>query len=134
VKALEIMENIRNGIYQYRYKKMNLFIVFSITILVQCLLIGYTILIIKGISGKFFIVECLTFIPIIEIVCLSVPLTPSGIGVREVLSKLMFDQIGLTGEQLGVYIMLGFLATSLKLVGAVPILLGLVKSPGKARR
>jgi hypothetical protein len=46
----------------------------------------------------------------------------------------MFDQIGLTGEQLGVYIMLGFLATSLKLVGAVPILLGLVKSPGKARR
>jgi len=58
-----------------------------------------------------------------------VPLTPSGIGVREVLLKLMFDHVGLSGEQLGVYIMLGFLATSLKLVGLLPILLGLVKPP-----
>ena len=129
MKVLEIVENIRNAIYQYRYKKGNLLTVLSITVVVQCLLVGYTCLIIKGIAGKFFLLECMTFIPMIEIVSISVPLTPSGIGVREVLSKLMFDHIGLSSEQLGVYIMLGFLATSLKLVGAVPMLFGLVKPP-----
>ena len=134
IKPLEIMENIRNGIYQYRYKKMNLVIVLSITVLVQFLLVGYTCLIIKGIAGKFYLLECMTFVPMIEIVCMSVPLTPSGLGVREALSKLMFDHIGLLGEQLGVYIVLSFLATSLKLVGALPILFGLVKRPKAAKQ
>jgi hypothetical protein len=105
--------------------------VFFITVVVQLLLVGYTCIIIKGISGRFFVWECLTFIPMIEIVCVSIPLTPSGLGVREILLKMMFTHIGLANEQLGVYIMLGFLATSLKLVGGIPILLGLVK-PQKA--
>jgi glycosyltransferase 2 family protein len=129
IKVMEVMENIRNGIYQYRFKKRTLLNVFLITVLVQLLLVGYACLIIKGLSGKFCTLECLTFIPMIEIVCVSVPLTPSGIGVRELLLALMFNHMGLSKEQLGVYIMLGFLATGLKLVGGVPILLGLVKPP-----
>jgi uncharacterized protein (TIRG00374 family) len=127
IKILEVIENIRNGIYQYRYKKRNLFMVFLVTVLVQLLLVGYTCVLIFGITGKFFPLECLTFLPLIEIVCMSIPLTPNGLGVRELLNAVMFNQLGLTKEQLGVYIMLGFLSISLKLVGGIPILFGLFK-------
>jgi hypothetical protein len=89
-------------------------------------MIGYTCLMIKGLSGHFYVMECLTYIPLIEILCMSIPLTPSGLGIREVLTKLMFAKIGLNDEQLGVFITLGFMGIILKLVGGIPVALNLL--------
>jgi uncharacterized protein (TIRG00374 family) len=127
-KLLDTLENVRNGIFMYRHKKKDVLLVLGVTLIVQIMLVGYTSVIIKGLSGHFYIMECLTYIPIIEILCLSIPLTPSGLGIREVLLKLMFTRIGLSDEQLGVYITLGFMAIVLKLVGGIPVALTLLKT------
>jgi uncharacterized membrane protein YbhN (UPF0104 family) len=75
----------------------------------------------------------LAYVPLIEILSLSIPLTPSGLGIREALTKLMFQQIGLSNEQLGVYIVLGLLSILLKLVGGVPVLFNLLQKPNPQR-
>jgi len=126
-KALKIIEDVRQGVYIYRDKKKTLFFVFLATMFIQLLLVGSTCLVLAGISGKWFPFECLAYIPLIEILSLSIPLTPSGLGIREALTKLMFQQIGLSNEQLGVYIVLGLLSIVLKLVGGVPVLFNLLR-------
>ena len=123
---LDTLENVRNGIYMFRNKKKDVLLVFGLTIIVQFIMIGYTCLMIKGLSGHFYVMECLTYIPLIEILCMSIPLTPSGLGIREVLTKLMFAKIGLNDEQLGVFITLGFMGIILKLVGGIPVALNLL--------
>jgi len=125
-KMLDTLENVRNGIYMFRNKKKDVLLVFGLTIIVQFIMIGYTCLMIKGLSGHFYVMECLTYIPLIEILCMSIPLTPSGLGIREVLTKLMFAKIGLNDEQLGVFITLGFMGIILKLVGGIPVALNLL--------
>ena len=120
-KFLLVVENVRDGIYFYRNKKQHLILVLLITVIIQVLFVFNAVLIIKGITGKYYIAECMAFIPLIEIVCLSLPLTPNGIGIRDGLTALMFHQIALPAEQLGTYIILGFTAILLKLTGGVPI-------------
>ncbi|MGB7567267.1 MAG: lysylphosphatidylglycerol synthase domain-containing protein, partial [Chitinivibrionales bacterium] len=122
-----IIEDVRQGVYIYRDKKKTLFFVFLATMFIQLLLVGSTCLVLAGISGKWFPFECLAYVPLIEILSLSIPLTPSGLGIREALTKLMFQQIGLSNEQLGVYIVLGLLSIVLKLVGGVPVLFNLLR-------
>lgn len=130
-KITTVIENIRQGVYIYRDKKKTLFWVFLVTMFIQLLLVGSTCLVLVGISGRFFVFECLAYIPLIEIISMSVPITPSGLGIRELLIKVMFAQIGLSNEQLGVYITLGFLSISLKLVGGVPVLFNLLKKENR---
>jgi len=133
LKALTIIEDVRQGVYIYRGKKKTLFFVFLATMFIQLLLVGSTCLVLAGISGKWFPFECLAYVPLIEILSLSIPLTPSGLGIREALTKLMFQQIGLSNEQLGVYIVLGLLSILLKLVGGVPVLFNLLQKPNPQR-
>jgi uncharacterized protein (TIRG00374 family) len=130
-KMLDTLENVRNGIYMFRHKKKDVLMVLGLTIIVQLVLVGNTCLIIKGLSGHFYVMECLAYIPLIEILCMSIPLTPNGLGVREVLLKLMFSKIGLSDEQLGVYITLGFMGIILKLVGGIPVAYNLLKTKQK---
>jgi uncharacterized protein (TIRG00374 family) len=127
-KLQKIIEDIRQGIYMYRNKKKELFSVFLLTVFIQILLVGITSLLIAGITGKYFLPECFAYIPLIEIVSISIPLTPSGLGVREFLTKMMFNHIGISNEQLGVYIVICFMAILLKLVGAIPVLGGFLKN------
>jgi uncharacterized protein (TIRG00374 family) len=127
-KLQKIIEDIRQGIYLYRDKKAGLFSVFLLTVFIQILLVGITSLIIAGITGRFFLAECLAYVPLIEILSMSIPLTPSGLGVREFLTKLMFNHIGISNEQLGVYIVICFMAILLKLVGVIPVLSGFIKN------
>jgi uncharacterized protein (TIRG00374 family) len=130
-KLLDTLENVRNGIYLFRHKKKNVLMVLGLTIIVQFILVGYSSLIIKGLSGHFYVMECFTYIPLIEILCMSIPLTPSGLGIREVLLKLMFAKIGLNDEQLGVFITFGFMGIILKLVGGIPVAYNLLKTKQK---
>jgi uncharacterized membrane protein YbhN (UPF0104 family) len=127
-KLQKIIEDVRQGIYMYRNKKAGLFSVFLLTVFIQILLVGITSLLIAGITGRFFFPECLAYVPLIEILSMSIPLTPSGLGVREFLTKMMFNHIGISNEQLGVYIVICFMAILLKLVGAIPVVGGFLKN------
>ena len=130
-----IVENIRQGIYVYRQKKRALISVLLFTIFIQLVIVGITSVLIAGITGKFLFFECLAYIPLIEMLTMSIPLTPNGLGIREMLLKFMFNYVGLSNEQVGVYILLGFIAISLKLVGGIPTILDLWRNrPSNAMR
>lgn len=121
-RYLSKAENLREAIYQFRYRKKSIILTTLITIITQFLLIAGTIMTIKGITGSFFPKECFAYIPLIEIISMAQPLTPNGMGVREALSAMMFKHLELSSEQLGVYILICNLIILMKLVGAIPIL------------
>ncbi len=121
-KILATIENIREGVYQYRNKRKAMLETLVLTLLIQFILIFNASVIIMGITGKLYFLECLAFMPIIEIASMSVPITPNGMGIREGLIALMFSHIGLTPDQLGIYIIIALSANVLRLVGALPIL------------
>ena len=118
-----------------RHKPGVLVSVLLITIFIQLTIVAIATGVILAITGRLFFLECLAFIPCIEILTMSIPLTPNGLGIREALSKLMLNFIGLTDEQVGVYVLLGFFSISLKLVGGIPSAFDLLKNrPRNARR
>lgn len=119
---LSKVENLREAIYQFRYRKKSVLLTTLITIIFQFLLITSTIMTIKGITGSFFPKECFAYIPLIEIISMAQPLTPNGMGVREALTAMMFKHLELSSEQLGVYILVCNLSILMKLAGAIPIL------------
>jgi uncharacterized protein (TIRG00374 family) len=121
-KILSTLENIREGVYQYRHKRKAMIETLVLTLFIQFILIFNASVIIMGITGKLYFLECLAFMPIIEIASMSVPITPNGMGIREGLIALMFSHIGLTPDQLGIYIIIALSANVLRLVGALPIM------------
>ncbi len=127
-------ENLREGIYQFKYKKKNIILTILITATIQILLVTSAILQIKGITGVLFTKECFAYIPLIEIISVAQPLTPNGMGVREALSAMMFTHLQISSEQLGVYILIGNLVIMMKLIGAIPILYEMIgKSADRIR-
>jgi uncharacterized protein (TIRG00374 family) len=123
VKILKTIENIRESVYQYRRQKKNLLIVFGVTMIMQIIIFAGSAIVLMGISGKFLLSETLLYLPIIEVICMSIPLTPNGIGFRETMLALMFNQVGLTKEHLAIYIVMCYLLISLKLIGGLPLLI-----------
>jgi uncharacterized membrane protein YbhN (UPF0104 family) len=121
------IEFIREGIYQYRHKKSALLLTLVLTLIIQLLFVGTLTFVIEGVCGKLFFWECLAYMPLIEIVSMSQPLTPNGMGVREALTALMFKHIGLSNEQLGIYVLLILTSNLLKLFGAIPVVHGILK-------
>jgi hypothetical protein len=74
--------------------------------------------------GEWHFKEALFFIPVIEMLVISLPFTPNGIGIREGFLSVFFLQfLGKTSEQLGVYVTICFLAIVLKVVGFIPVVL-----------
>ncbi|MCX7727413.1 MAG: flippase-like domain-containing protein [Chitinispirillaceae bacterium] len=121
-KIRTTIEYVRESIYRYRNRKKIMILAFLVTVICQVLLVLNSACILKGITGKFFIAECFMFIPIIELVCMSLPLTPNGIGIRETLLSLMFSHLGLSSEYLGSYIIISLGSFLLKIVGGIPLL------------
>jgi len=129
LKYLSKAENLREGIYQFRNKKLYLLTATLVTILAQLLVIISVSVVIKGITGSSYIIQCIAFIPLIEIISMAQPITPNGVGVREALIALMFNHLQLSSEQLSVYIIISNLAILMKLVGAIPVLYGMIFKP-----
>jgi uncharacterized membrane protein YbhN (UPF0104 family) len=123
-----LLGDIRQGIYRYRGRKGDVFTSFLVTLLTQVLFVFSAIFTLRGITGHFFIWQCFTFIPIIELISVSFPFTPNGMGVREALSAAMFAYLGLTKEQLGIYVLfLLFFGLAVRSVGVVPLVHGYIK-------
>lgn len=126
-KIMRTAEKIREAVYNFRDKKAVLVQVLLITVVTHGFGVLNACFIIKGITGRFYFMECLAFLPIIEIISTSLPITPNGVGVRESLMVLMFNFIGLSKEHLGTYVIIGIYALLLRLVGIVPVLIGSFK-------
>ncbi|MBN1577701.1 MAG: flippase-like domain-containing protein [Chitinispirillaceae bacterium] len=116
------VEKMREGIYQYRYKKRYVFWAGLITLFAQLSIFGGASMTIKGITGSSYFLECIAFIPLIEMISMAQPFTPNGIGVRDALFALMFARLHLSKEQLCIYIVISNLSIFLKLLGALPII------------
>ena len=124
---LNKIENIREGVYRFRTKKKTLFETIGLTIAIQIIFTLNLALVIQGITGTFYFWECLAFMPLIEIISMAQPLTPGGMGVREALTAMMFKYIGLSKEQLGMYIIVILSSSLLRIVGVIPVLYGAAK-------
>ena len=121
-KIMAAVENIRESVFQYRGQAKNLFGVFGVTLLLQVIItVGAAIVILEFRANSCFSSLSL-YLPIIEVLCMSIPLTPNGIGLREGMLALMFKQVGLNTEQLAIFIVLGYFSISLKLLGGLPLL------------
>jgi len=119
-----ILEAIRDGIYVYKREPAHLAYVIFLTALMHFLTILNATIIIYGIMGEWHFKEALFFIPVIEMLVISLPFTPNGIGIREGFLSVFFLQfLGKTSEQLGVYVTICFLAIVLKVVGFIPVVL-----------
>jgi uncharacterized protein (TIRG00374 family) len=112
---------ILESISAYRTKKSTIAAAIVVTLFTQLILITGSALLILGISGKWFFLECLAFIPLIELLCMSIPLTPSGVGIREALTIVMFRYLALSTEELGAYIVFQLFSVVLKIVGIIPV-------------
>ena len=126
-KILQKIKNVRQAVYAYRDKKYHLLYSIIIAILVQLVMVVGTAVAIFGISHELFIEECIIFIPLIELMIVVFPLTPGGVGIREALIVLMFEQLGLSIEQMSVYVALGVIAYAVRLLGGIPVLVETVQ-------
>lgn len=126
---LKAIENVRQCIYEYRNKRSHLLAAVVLTLLVQLLGIVGTSITILGISGEMHLRACLAFIPVIDIVALALPLTPNGIGIREGLLAVMFYNLGMSNEALGIFVVLARLSEyMIKLALGAPFVFGIKTS------
>lgn len=128
---LKRLDTVREAIYQFREKKKGLILSFAATIVSQVLSLGSVSILLFSITGNFFIVQVIAFIPLIEMVSMAQPFTPGGVGVREALIAVMFKQLHLSDEHLATYIILSNSIVFLKLLGVFPVLLSNIKKKKK---
>lgn len=126
-KIFSILKKIYNGIYIFKHRKKRLLAVFAVTMLFHITLFTAISFMIMGITGELKIAEVFAFAPIIEFICMTVPITPNGMGVREILSKQMFDYMGFNDDQLAVYVLVVLISIVFRLIGGIPILFDLPK-------
>ena len=128
LKILKPAEQIRESIYCYRNRKKAVLLSFLVTLITQIGLILSGSLTILGITGSMYLWQCFTFIPLIELLAVSFPFTPNGMGAREALSAGFFAYLHLSKEQLGIYVgFLLFFSILPRLAGIVPVVHGFVK-------
>jgi uncharacterized protein (TIRG00374 family) len=133
-KIMAKIENLREGIYAFKYARGTLAQTFLISAITQFLGILYSSLIIYAVSGKFYLIECLAFVPLVEVMAVSLPLTPGSIGVREALMALMFMRLGFSPEQIASYVTISLFVTIVtRLAGGTPILCRMIVNRNNRR-
>lgn len=131
-RLLDVVERVREGVYQYRHRKLALVRLALLTAAIQLCVILFTSITIYGITHTFPFAALLVFIPLIEVVLVALPLTPGGLGFREAMVAALFAQLGFTEEQTGVYVTLGLLGVGLKALGGLPFQMGLGRKEREA--
>ena len=121
-KALASVKKLRDGIYAFRHERATLSQTFLISASIQLLLIFNASLLIYAVSGKFFFLECLAFVPLVEIMAISLPLTPGGLGIREALMALLFTRLGFSEGQTASYVTISLALSMTKLAGGIPVI------------
>lgn len=116
----DALEDIRESVFVYRRHRSTLALGLLLTVATQLVVVANAAVLIYGISGTFPFVPCTVLVPLIEIVCMMLPLTPSSVGVRDALVLYLYPLMGLSQEQIAVYMLFVLFGLTLRLVGAVP--------------
>jgi uncharacterized protein (TIRG00374 family) len=133
-RAMTVMENIRQGIYQYRQQRRALLQLFLVSLAAQTCIIMANVTTLCGITGRLVIADLFAFVPVIELIANSGP-TPGGVGVREALIAVLFGHLQVSNEHVGIFVFLTLsLSVGLKLIGALPVFHGLMKDRRNAGR
>ncbi len=128
VSVSRIISQVREGVYLYRNKKKDVLLAFAVTLLTQVSLVFSSLMTLKGITGHYFLWQCAAFVPLIELIAVSFPFTPNGMGVREMLNAAMSTYLGLTKEQFGIFVLFQFFFAYLpRTIGFLPVLHGYFK-------
>jgi hypothetical protein len=131
-KFLKIIESVRQSVYMYRGKYSRIFSVFLLSVLMQFVSLCNVSLIIKGITGSFHFLDCLFFVPLIEMAVISVPVTPCGAGIREVFMTLFLtNRLGFCSEQTAMYISFGVMVYVLRVFGGFFVLFDFINNRRK---
>jgi uncharacterized protein (TIRG00374 family) len=125
------LERLRNGIYQFKYARGTLLQTFFISAVIQFLIICAASLCVYAVSGEFYLVECIAFVPLAEIIAISLPLTPSGVGVREALMALMFMRLGFDEGQIASYVTISLLMATVRVAGGAPVIFRMIAKAKK---
>jgi glycosyltransferase 2 family protein len=121
-KIIASVEKLRDGIYAFKHERATLLQTFLISVVIQLLLVFNVSLVVYAVSGNFFLVECLAFVPLVEIMAISLPLTPGGLGIREALMALLFTRFGFSEGQTASYVTISLMLSMTRLVGGVPVI------------
>jgi uncharacterized membrane protein YbhN (UPF0104 family) len=129
-KPLTAAKKLRDGIYAFRHERATLAAALAVSAAIQFLVVACTSLTVYAVSGKYFFAECLAFVPLAEIVAISLPLTPGGVGIREAgLTALLFSRLGFSDGQIASYVTISLLMSMTRLVGGIPVILKSFKRP-----
>ena len=118
-KIMRRLERIREGIYTFKHERKTLLQALLVTIVTQLLIIFTVSFMIYAVTGNFYFIECLVFVPLIEIAAISLPLTPGGVGIREALMAALFMHLGLSAEETATYVTISLLVSMVRLAGGV---------------
>ncbi|MDR0330547.1 MAG: flippase-like domain-containing protein [Chitinispirillales bacterium] len=119
-KGWAAAKKLRDGIYAFRRERAALALAFLISAVVQLLAILCVSLTVYAVSGKFYFAECLVFVPLAEIMAVSLPLTPGSIGIRETLLALLFMRLGFSEGQVASYVTISLMLSMTRVVGGAP--------------
>jgi len=120
-KFLTHAKKLRDGIYAFRHERATLALTFLVSAVIQYLAILAVSITVYAVSGRYFFAECLVFVPIVEIMAISLPLTPGGVGIREALMALLFTRLGFSEGRIASYVTVSLLLSMTRLVGGVPV-------------
>jgi uncharacterized protein (TIRG00374 family) len=128
VKTMSFLMNIREAIYTYRHNKVALVVFVFLSLFMQLLVIVLSSTIFLAISGHYYFIESLLYIPIIELMSGLIAITPQGMGVREVQLIVLFDHLKLSKEQLGFYVLVLYsVSIIVRLLGIIPLVIRMKK-------
>jgi len=116
------IEKLRDGIYAFRYERGTLALAFLLSFVIHFLIFFNVSLSVYAVSGSLYLIECFAFVPLVEIMAISLPLTPGGVGVREALMALLFTRLGFGGGQTASYVTISLLMSMVRVFGGIPLL------------
>jgi glycosyltransferase 2 family protein len=128
-KALTALKKLRDGIYAFRRERATLALTFLVSAVIQFLVVLVASITVYAVSGRYFFWECLAFVPLVEIMAISLPLTPGGVGVREALMALLFTRLGFSEGQTASYVTISLMLSMTRLVGGVSVIWKSFKKP-----
>ena len=118
-KIISKADKLRESIYIFKHERTTLLQTFLITVITQLLIVFIISLTIYAITGNFYFIECLAFVPLVEIAVIALPLTPGGIGIREALMAAFFMHLGLSAEETASYVTISLTVSMLRLTGGI---------------
>lgn len=107
----------------YRANGREICVTILISIVSQLIVVLNSSILLFGISDRWYTAELLSFIPLIELMSLVIPLGPNGLGVREGLSILLLSLLNRSNEEIFIYIAINSLGHLVNLVGIFAVML-----------